>query len=147
MRPPCRIRPQYLIKRHPPAYLEAMAYCLVRAKPVLERELREESFRGLQPFDPALTRSLRNARFGDGPGCALWEEEDYCRPFLRQEREAVLDRYFTDLSVEGVTEGEEWERIRELGRLFPALADPPGASPGGADAARDGAPDGASPGG
>jgi hypothetical protein len=31
---------------------------------------------------------------------AVWEEEDYCRPPLAQEREAVLDHYFEELSVE-----------------------------------------------
>jgi hypothetical protein len=52
----------------------------------------------------------------------VWEEEDYCRPPLAQEREAVLDRYFEDLSVERVERGSGWEQISDLPPLFPALA-------------------------
>jgi hypothetical protein len=32
----------------------------------------------------------------------IWSEEDYCSPPLAMEREAVLDRYFTDIKVEGI---------------------------------------------
>lgn len=59
----------------------------------------------------------------DERGVAVWEEEDYCTPPLAQERAAVLDRYFDDLAVESVRPGAGWERIEELPRLFPALAE------------------------
>jgi hypothetical protein len=51
----------------------------------------------------------------------VWEEEDYCRPPLAQERAAVLDDYFDKLQVEPVREGEGWLRIEGLERLFPDL--------------------------
>lgn len=104
-----------------------MAHYLVRAKPIasrldeLEAKLSEGAFLDMEPFGRALTESLRRARLRDDT--AVWEEEDYCSPPLAQEREAVLDHYFTDLSVEAVSPGEGWERIAELPPLFPGLSD------------------------
>jgi hypothetical protein len=107
-----------------------MAYYLVSARPVadrmddLEAKLSERAFIELKPFGRALTASLEGARrLPDGT--AVWEEEDYCRPPLAQEREAVLDRYFEDLSVERVGRGSGWERIAELPPLFPNLVTAP----------------------
>ncbi|CAN5867120.1 MAG: hypothetical protein H0W11_15050 [Gemmatimonadetes bacterium] len=101
-----------------------MAFYLVRArlKPELEEELQARLERGefesLRPFGPTLSRSLREARRDPATGEAVWEEEDYCRPPLAQEREAVLDRYFDDLRVERVGEDEGWERIAGLPVLW-----------------------------
>jgi hypothetical protein len=104
-----------------------MAYYLVSARPLpgrmddLETRLKEQAFLDLQPFGRSLTTSLEDARrLPDGT--AVWEEEDYCRPPLAQEREAVLDHYFEELSVEPVERGSGWRRISELPPLFPALA-------------------------
>ena len=73
-----------------------MAYYLVSARPVadrmddLESKLSQQAFRELSPFGRALNSSLERARrLPDGT--AVWEEEDYCRPPLAQERVAVLD--------------------------------------------------------
>jgi hypothetical protein len=103
-----------------------MAYYLVSARPIAERmndleaRLKQQAFTDLQPFGRALTASLEDARrLPDGT--AVWEEEDYCRPPLAQERAAVLDHYFEDLSVERVERGSGWYRIAELPRFFPAL--------------------------
>lgn len=103
-----------------------MAYYLVSARPLadrigdLETKLNEHAFLELEPFGRALTASLEAARrLPDGT--AVWEEEDYCRPPLAQEREAVLDHYFEGLSVERVERGSGWERISELPPFFPAL--------------------------
>jgi hypothetical protein len=52
---------------------------------------------------------------------AVWEEEDYCRPPLKEERAAVLDEYFDQLQVERVEHGAGWEQIAALPPLFPAL--------------------------
>ena len=103
-----------------------MAYWLVRARPKEERlaELRRELERGgyvkLRPFGRTLTASLRRARRHED-GLAVWEEEDYCVPPLKEERAAVLDRFFDDIEVKAVAEGEGWERIESLPRLFPGL--------------------------
>jgi hypothetical protein len=101
-----------------------MAFYLVTAEPRrdrlrdLEDELSRDAFVRLRPFGRALTSSLRDAQvFPDG--LAVWEEEDYCRPPLAEERAAVLDRYFDRLEVEIVAEGEGWRRIEGLARLFP----------------------------
>lgn len=103
-----------------------MPYYLVTARPLagrledLESELKQHAFVELRPFGRSLTTSLAGARrLPDGS--AVWEEEDYCRPPLAQEREAVLDRYFDQIAVEPVERGRGWERIDELPRLFPAL--------------------------
>jgi hypothetical protein len=104
-----------------------MAYYLVSARPLpdrmdeLEQKLTQHAFVALEPFGRALTSALEGARrLPDGT--AAWEEEDYCRPPLAEERAAVLDRYFENLSVEKVERGGGWERIAELPPLFPALS-------------------------
>ncbi|MGD9503215.1 MAG: hypothetical protein AB7V40_12100 [Methyloceanibacter sp.] len=101
-----------------------MAFYLVSAVPKqdlmedLSARLARAEFSGLHPFGPTLSRSLKAARLRRD-GAAIWEEEDYCQPPLAEERAAVLDRYFFDLRVEEVNEGEGWERIEALPRLFP----------------------------
>src|SRR5918996_6587535 len=103
-----------------------MAYYLVSATPRedrlpdLEARLARDEFVPLRPFGTALSHSLRDAR-RRADGVAVWEEEDYCRPPLAEERAAVLDRYFGDLTVEPVEPGAGWQRISELPPLFPAL--------------------------
>jgi hypothetical protein len=104
-----------------------MAFYLVSARPLaarleeLETKLNQHAFVDLRPFGRSLTASLEGARQRPD-GTAVWEEEDYCRPPLAQEREAVLDQYFEQISVEPVERGRGWERIEELPPLFPALA-------------------------
>ena len=104
-----------------------MAYYLVTAVPrenllaELADRLERDEFSGLRPFGRALTSALRRARrLPDGK--AMWEEEDYCRPPLAQEREAVLDRYFDRITVEPVVEGTGWSLIEAFPAMFPALA-------------------------
>lgn len=103
-----------------------MAHYLVTASPradllaELEERLEREDFVSLQPFGRTLDSSVRRARrLPDGK--AMWEEEDYCRPPLAQERAAVLDRYFERISVEPVVEGTGWALIEALPAMFPAL--------------------------
>jgi hypothetical protein len=105
-----------------------MAHYLVSGRPLpdrladLQSKLADRAFVQLRPFGSALTASLEGARrLPDGT--AIWEEEDYCRPPLAQEREAVLDRYFEGLAVEPVERGAGWKRIADLPALFPALAE------------------------
>jgi hypothetical protein len=101
-----------------------VAFYLVSAvpKPGVIEELGErlarDEFSAMKPFGRSLTHGLRNARIRRD-GVAVWEEEDYCSPPLAQEREAVLDAYFTELRVEAVSEGEGWTKIEGLPRLFP----------------------------
>jgi hypothetical protein len=103
-----------------------MAHYLVSARPLpgrmneLEERLKKQAFRKLEPFGRALTASLESARRRPD-GSAVWEEEDYCRPPLAQEREAVLDHYFEELSVERVDRGGGWSQIAELPPLFPGI--------------------------
>jgi hypothetical protein len=72
----------------------------------------------LRPFGRALDDSLRHAQL-DSEDLAVWEEEDYCRPPLAQERAAVLDRYFDDLVVTPVEPGQGWAQLEGL----PGLGD------------------------
>jgi len=103
-----------------------MAHYLVTARLLVDRledleaRLMEHAFLELNPFGRALTASLEAARRSPD-GTVVWEEEDYCRPPLAQERAAVLDHYFEGLSVEPVDRGSGWQRIAELPPLFPAL--------------------------
>ena len=81
----------------------------MKCKPITEKlvQLRERLDSGdvsrMRPFGMALDRGLRDARV-QPDGYATWEEEDYCNPPLAQERKAVLDTYFSNLTVEGVGE-------------------------------------------
>ena len=103
-----------------------MAHYLVTAKPrperlaELESRLARKEFVQLRPFGQALSLSLNGARVRQD-GTVVWEEEDYCRPPLAEERAAVLDAYFDGIAVQAVTRGEGWRQIADLPRLFPAL--------------------------
>lgn len=99
-----------------------MAYYLVKAKPstdlqLLKGELERGEIKVMRPFGTALDYSLKNARRAEGEWLT-WEEEDYCTPPLAQERAAVLDRYFVELSVIKVTKGEGWKQIDSLPKLW-----------------------------
>jgi len=99
-----------------------MSYYLVTAKPLndlqpLKLELDRGEIKVMRPFGPALDHSLNNARRAEG-GWVTWEEEDYCSPPLAQERAAVLDRYFVELSVVKVTRDEGWKQIDHLSKLW-----------------------------
>jgi hypothetical protein len=102
-----------------------MAYYLVEGKinPKTEDDLKHrietQTFLSLKPFGKALSFGLENARIGR-PGIWIWEEEDYCTPPLKQEREAVFDRYFQAIKTDKVAEGEGWRKIKHLHRVFPA---------------------------
>jgi hypothetical protein len=104
-----------------------MAHYLVTAYPreellaELGERLARDEFVGLRPFGKALTASLRRARRLP-TGQAMWEEEDYCRPPLAQEREAVLDRYFDRLTTQEVVEGSGWALIDAWPVMFPRLS-------------------------
>lgn len=107
-----------------------MAYYLVRARPKpelfgeLRARLERREFLSMRPFGAALTKALEGARRDPSTGEAVWEEEDYCSPPLAMERAAVLDRYFEDLRVERVREGEGWQRIAEYPSLWEQLTLP-----------------------
>jgi hypothetical protein len=107
-----------------------MAHYLVRARARPEKldelaeQLAADVFVDLEPFGRALTKGLRGARV-EGERAA-WEEEDYCAPPLKEERAAVLDDYFDDITVETVAKGEGWRRVAALPLLFPELERPAG---------------------
>ena len=102
-----------------------MSYYLVKAQvhENLLAELRTRLDSGeiykMRPFGMALHYGLDNARIDpQGDNWLVWEEEDYCVPPLAQERAAVLDTYFTGLSVEKIEEGQGWKRIESLPQLW-----------------------------
>lgn len=102
-----------------------MSYYLVKAQvhenllPELRQRLDSGEISKMRPFGKALQQGLDNARLDpQGENWLVWEEEDYCVPPLAQERAAVLDTYFTGLSVETVEQGQGWKRIESLKRLW-----------------------------
>jgi hypothetical protein len=103
-----------------------MTFYLVRAKPRkellenLHKELISGKISKMRPFGQALHYSLQNARIDtEDSDFALWIEEDYCSPPLAMEKEAVLDRYFNNITVEHVeSEEEAWNRINNKPRLW-----------------------------
>ncbi|MBZ0300130.1 MAG: hypothetical protein K8J31_10330 [Anaerolineae bacterium] len=99
-----------------------MAHYLVKAKPPadlagLRARLDSGGIGQMQPFGSELQRCLLNARL-DADGWAVWEENCYCSPPLKQERAAVLDHYFSDLSTEALQAGQGWARIGHLPPLW-----------------------------
>jgi len=100
-----------------------MAYYLVTAKPKkellgeLKDSLNKDLFYNLKPFGQALTFSLKNAKLKED-GSATWEEEDYCSPPLKEERENVLDKYFDEIKVLQIIKGAGWGKIKNLPPLF-----------------------------
>ena len=100
-----------------------MAYYLVKARTIPEKlkelktRLDGDEISPMRPFGTALDFSLKHARL-NAAGWAVWEEEDYCRPPLAMERAAVLDHYFTDLSVQPVEKGQGWQQIEQLPALW-----------------------------
>ena len=106
-----------------------MAHYLVSAKPKSNRlgdlrdNLRKHTYASMRPFGETMTYSLENSRLRED-GRVTWEEEDYCSPPLAQERAAALDEFFEDLEIKPVHEGEGWEKIGVLPRLFPEFDQP-----------------------
>ncbi len=96
----------YLVKARPPANLDA-----------LRRQLDSGEISVMQPFGGEVQQCLLNARL-DPDGWAVWEENCYCSPPLKQERAAVLDQYFADLTTETIRKGEGWAQIESLPSLW-----------------------------
>ena len=84
----------------------------------LKSKVFSGEFRDLEPFGRAITYSLENAKYEPQSRKAVWEEEDYCTPPLAQEREAILDIYFSNLQIEKVDKGEGWQGIDDLPSLW-----------------------------
>ena len=103
-----------------------MAHYLVTAKPQkdllpeLRNRLKNGEIENMEPFGESLQYSLENAKL-KADGGAVWEEEDYCRPPLAQERAAILDKYFSELQVQRVEEGKGWDQIDDLDGMFAKL--------------------------
>jgi hypothetical protein len=94
-----------------------MALYLVRANPKqnlhnLQKELESVSIAKLERFGETLSYGLSNTK-KDVDGNMICSEEDYCSPPLAMVREAVLDRYFTDIKVERIqNEQVGWNKIK-----------------------------------
>ena len=86
----------------------------------LHHELRSGRISRMRPFGKSLQYSLENARLHtEDNDLALWIEEDYCSLPLAMEREAVLERYFNDITVKRVESEEEgWNRINDKSQLW-----------------------------
>jgi hypothetical protein len=104
-----------------------MPYYLVTAKlnahhqAELIDKLNAREFLPLRPFGREIMKALTKARLQED-GLAIWEEEDYCIPPLNAEKDAVLDRYFSNIRVEDVgKKGNGWHRINALPRLLPEV--------------------------
>jgi hypothetical protein len=98
-----------------------MAHYLVRAKPKdnlveLRAQLDAGHIQQLCPFGGEMQECLTHARV-DADGYATWEENCFCNPPLKQERE-VLDKYFTDLTTKTLNKGEGWSQIANLPSLW-----------------------------
>jgi hypothetical protein len=96
-----------------------MTIYLVKAKPKknlmkdLHTQLETGQILQMKPFGKALHHGLQNAKIDNNEGYSYWVEEDYCSPPLAMEREAILEQYFDDISVEKGDEAQRgWERIR-----------------------------------
>jgi hypothetical protein len=94
-----------------------MTYYLVHAKalvdllPALKKRLDEGEIMQMKPFGHELQEALMNARVDD-QDVVSWVELDYNDPPLKEEREAVLDEFFTEIKTEEVDGKDDgWKRI------------------------------------
>lgn len=101
-----------------------MTYYLVHAKamvdllPALKKRLDEGEIMQMKPFGPELQEALMNARVDD-KDVVSWVEMDYNDPPLKEEREAILDEFFTDIKAEEVdAKGDGWHKIDNLPLLW-----------------------------
>jgi hypothetical protein len=98
---------------------EMVMSLLTRKCGTLDVELRER----VDALDQDRLLALSDALLDHGArllddGRVVWEEEDYCQPPLAMERAAVLDTYFTDLTVKPVSRGDGWDQIATLPSLW-----------------------------
>jgi hypothetical protein len=97
-----------------------MAHYLVKARPqsidILRERLDSGEIQALRPFGGEMDQALRRARITPD-GWAVWEEQCFCSPPLKQER-LVLDRHFTDLTTETIQADEGWSQINDLPPLW-----------------------------
>jgi hypothetical protein len=100
-----------------------MASYLVRAKPKpgklvrLRRKLDLGDIALMRGFGESLESGLKNAK-RSAEGEVLWEQRSDSTPPLSQERRAILNEFFRDITVEEVAEGQGWEKIRHLEHLW-----------------------------
>jgi len=95
-----------------------MAHCLVRAKAKdnlddLRQRLDNDEISQYRPYGDEVTQCLNNARLAPD-GWITWEENCYCNPPLKQEKQGVLDDYFTDIITETINKGDGWQQIETL---------------------------------
>jgi hypothetical protein len=97
-----------------------MAYYLVKAKvkdqSALKAQVESGEIAFMRPFGGELQACMEQMRL-DAEGWAVWEEQCFCSPPLKQER-AVLDLHFTDLTTEPIKQGEGWSQIEDLPKLL-----------------------------
>ncbi|HET6590962.1 MAG TPA: hypothetical protein VFG45_12460 [Candidatus Nitrosocosmicus sp.] len=102
-----------------------MTFYEVRAKPRdnisdLRYDIDHGMIHTLIPFGKSLQRSLENAKVDNNKN-AIWIEEDSNDPPLVSEREAVLDRYFSDIQIVAIgSEEDGWSKIKNNQSLWEA---------------------------
>ena len=107
-----------------------MSHYLVRAKlkkgvfSELRQLIADHAFIHMSPFGKSLTQAMSGVRQDSISGYVFWEEECYCSPPLSMERIAVLDKYFAEIQVEQLSEGEGWARISDLPVLWEDIHKP-----------------------
>lgn len=101
-----------------------MASYLVRAKPrpgklvKLRRKLELGDIALMRGFGESLEWGLKNAKLST-EGEVLWEMRSESAPPLSQERKAILNEFFREVTAEQVAEGQGWEMTSHLGPLWP----------------------------
>lgn len=100
-----------------------MTFYEVTAKPrdnisELRYDIDHGMIHTLIPFGKSLQQSLENAKV-DSNKNAIWIEEDNNEPPFVSQREAVLDRYFSDIQIVAIgSEEEGWNRIKNNQSLW-----------------------------
>lgn len=100
-----------------------MASYLVRATPrpgklvKLRRKLELGDIAIMRTFGESLDYALKNAR-RSAEGDVLWEQKTDSTPPLSQERRAILNEFFREITATEVAEGKGWEKINHLRPLW-----------------------------
>lgn len=100
-----------------------MTFYKVRARPrdnisELRYDIDHGMIHTLIPFGKSLQQSLENAKVDNNKN-AIWIVEDNSDPPFVSEREAVLDRYFSDIQIEVIgSEQDGWNGIKNNQSLW-----------------------------
>jgi hypothetical protein len=85
--------------------------------PKLRRKLELGDIALMRGFGGSLEFGLKNAKRSID-GDVLWEQQSDSMPPLSQEKRAILNEFFREITAKDVAEGQGWEEVKLLQPLW-----------------------------